>query len=79
MLNVFPNVKDANVLMYYETQEGKQIYIGSVLFKIKDNTLYFISIYKSIINKCFSCNEIQFSRIMLDYLLKIAQENHCIN
>ena len=76
-VSVFPNIKGANILIYYEIQNDNPIYIGSVLFKIKDNILYFISIYKSIINTCFSCSEKKISSIMLDYLLKIAKENSC--
>ncbi len=76
-LNKFPKIKYANILICYEIQDDKPIYLGSVLFKIKDDTLYFISMYKSIINNSFYYSEKKFSNIMLDYLLKIAKENQC--
>ena len=64
------------VLLYSESEK----YIGSVIYYIVNNDLYFISIYKSCINECTTCSkENSFSYKMISKIEAIGKENKNIN
>jgi len=74
----FNDNADQFILIYSETNKDtkEEKYIGSVTYYIYDNDLYFISIYKTIINNCQTCDSIRFAYRMISEIEKIGRERH---
>ena len=68
-----------HMLIYYENEGSERKYIGSVLYCINPiaKCVFFISIYKSFLNKCDTCTEYKFSKRIIDQLTFIAMMNEC--
>ena len=66
-----------NILIYIE---NNNTYIGSVLYciNLEFKTVFFISIYKSVINNCQTCtNDNKFAKKIIIKLEEIAKLNNC--
>lgn len=68
-----------HILVYCEYEGDERKYIGSVLYCVNPiaKCVFFISIYKSFLNKCTTCSDTKFSKKMLDQLTLTAMVNDC--
>lgn len=66
------------VVVYYELIDNKVVFLGSIFYSINEEIkeLYFLSIFKSIVNRCVSCSE-SFSKAMLSYIESKGKEKNC--
>ena len=71
--SIYYQIKVGGRIPYRKNEDG-----GFDRVNDDQRTLFFISIYKSILNRCMSCSDKSFSLQMIDAIYKRGKENGCL-